>query len=287
LKIYGVGASDNKSGVAAMLEIAKILTKAEVKLKGKIILLFTSREETHEGKEDSRRLALSGLKAEGGICLDTHLLEDGFARLVVGCRGIMNLTLKVLGRSYHSSEPEKGVNAIYNAIKYIENLRKLKLPRKTKPLKMRSNLSVTKIWTNGWATRIPDKCCLTVNYRALPNENLEKVKNRLLRLASKSCKAGFGVENVEGSDGYLLSLGEPIVKASLEALKAMKLKVKPTLSLGWIDAAEFLFKAGIPMVGIGPVTRGQAHVVDEYEDVEALKLGTEAAFKAALKFLET
>lgn len=285
-RIYGVGASDNKSGVAAMLEIAEILSRRENLLGGRLLLLFTSREETGLGKEEARRKLFQGLKADGGICLDTHLLDEkGRANLVVGCRGIVNLTLSVLGRAYHSSEPEKGVNSIYISMQYIQALRKLKLPRSKLKPPSQASLSVTKISTNGWATRIPDKCTLTINYRALPEENLEKAERRLLNLASKKCREGFKVEQVEALKGYRLNLEEPIVKASLQALKELNLKVKPVISRGWIDAASFRLQAGIPMVGLGPPTRGQAHTPDEWEDLECLRLGTQAVLNASLKFL--
>jgi acetylornithine deacetylase/succinyl-diaminopimelate desuccinylase-like protein len=286
-RIYGVGASDNKSGVAAMLEIAEILSRVEEVLKGRVVFLFTSREETSLGKDEARSRALHGLKADGGLCLDTHLLsEDGKANLVVGCRGILNLTLMVLGRAYHSSEPEKGINSIYISMRYIQALRKLKLPKSKRKPPVRTNLSVTKIATNGWATRIPDKCTLTINYRALPEENLEKAKDRLLKLASKKCREGFKLESVEASRGYRLNLREPMVKASLAALKELGLKAKLTISRGWIDAASFKLKAGIPMVGLGTPTKGQAHVPNEWEDLECLKTGAQAALMATLKFLE-
>jgi len=287
LRVYGVGASDNKSGVAAMLEMAEILSRAEGSLRGRVVFLFTSREETSLGKEEARRKAFQGLKADGGLCLDTHLLgEDGKANLVVGCRGIMNLTLTVLGRAYHSSEPEKGVNSIYTSMNFIQALRKLKLPKSKRKPPSHANLSVTKIATNGWATRIPDKCTLTINYRALPEENLEKARNRLLKLASKKCVEGFKLESVEEAEGYRLNLQEPIVKASLAALKELGLKAKPTISRGWIDAASFKLKAGIPMVGLGTPTKGQAHVPDEWEDLRCLETGAQAALTATLKFLE-
>ncbi|MHC1563807.1 MAG: M20 family metallopeptidase [Candidatus Hecatellaceae archaeon] len=286
-RVYGVGASDNKSGVAAMLEIAELLSRAEGSLRGRVVFLFTSREETSLGKEEARRKAFQGLKADGGICLDTHLLDEGGkANLVVGCRGIMNLTLTVLGRAYHSSEPEKGVNSIYMSMSYIQALRKLKLPRSKRKPPSHANLSVTKIATNGWATRIPDKCTLTINYRALPEENLEKVRSRLLKLASKKCREGFKLESVEKAEGYRLNLKEPIVKASLKALKELGLKARPTISRGWIDAASFKLKAGIPMVGLGTPTKGQAHVPDEWEDLQCLETGAQAALTATLRFLE-
>ena len=285
-KVYGVGASDNKSGVAAMLEIARLLAQREASLPGRIIFLFTSREETHEGKEESRRSALKGLKADAGICLDAHTFENRKTiNLEVGCRGILNLTLTIYGKAYHSSEPEKAVNSIYISIEYIQALRRLKLPKRVKPPKAKADLSVTKISTNGWPTRIPDRCTLTINYRALPEENLEHVEHQLVKLAQLKCREGFQVEKAEWSEGYFVPLEEPIVQAAKASIREMGFAARPAIARGWIDAAVFTLKAKIPTIALGTTTKGQAHTPNEYEDLECLNVGAEAVLRTALKFL--
>ena len=75
------------------------------------------------------------------------------------------------------------------------------------------------------------------------------------------------------------------VKAAKASVREMGFGVKPAIAKGWIDAAIFANWAGIPTVGLGPTTKGQAHVVDEYEEVECLHLGAQAVLNAALNFL--
>ena len=207
-KIYGLGASDNKSGVAAILEIARIFSKN--KPKGKIVFLFTSREES--GKIEARKILVGKIKAEAGICLDHHLdVKNRIAELIVGCWGIGNFEIEVYGKSYHSSEPEKGVNAIYRALKLVNTVQNLKPPTLQKPLKVKAVASITKINTNGWATRIPDQCKLTLNYRSLPQEKRKQAEKRILNLTKKTLKKDFKITLKTYHEGYLIPLNHPII----------------------------------------------------------------------------
>ena len=129
---------------------------------------------------EARKVLVGKVKADAGICLDHHInAKKRVAELTVGCKGIGNFEVEVYGKSYHSSEPEKAVNAIYRAAKLVDAVQKLKLPRIEKPVKEKALLNVTKINTDGWATRIPDLCRLTLNYRAPPKEDKTKAEKRI------------------------------------------------------------------------------------------------------------
>ncbi len=281
-KVYGLGASDNKSGVAAMIEIARIFSFKPPN--GKVIFLFTSREESD--KDEARKILIGKVKANFGICLDHHIhAKSKVADIVVGCRGIGNFTLKVYGKAYHSSEPEKAVNAIYRAISVVEAIRNAKLPLMLKPLKEKAVVSVTKINTDGWATRIPDQCNLTINYRALPKEKREKAEKRIFKLVKETLKKDFNINLDSFHEGYLVSLKHEIVKAAIKTVKQIKFKPKLSIAKGWVDAAFFNQMLGIPTICMGPGTQGQAHVKDEYEDIRNLYYGTLLVYKTVLNIL--
>ena len=282
-KIYGLGASDNKSGVAALLEIARIFSKN--KPKGKIVFLFTSREES--GKIEARKILVGKIKAEAGICLDHHIdTKNRIAELIVGCRGIGNFEIEVYGKSYHSSEPEKGVNAIYRALKLVNTVQNLKPPTLQKPLKVKAVASITKINTNGWATRIPDQCKLTLNYRSLPQEKRKQAEKRILNLTKKTLKKDFKITLKTYHEGYLIPLNHPIIKIAKKSVEELKFKPKISIAKGWVDAAFFTNQLKIPTICLGPVTPGQAHVENEYENVQNLIYGTKIVLRTVLNYLQ-
>lgn len=206
---------------------------------------------------------------------------------MVGCRSIQNFTLQVLGKAYHSSEPSLGVNAIYRAVDFIEAFQKLRYPSIKKPAEASSVASVTTMNTDGWPTRIPDLCELTVNYRGLPGEEMEKIQAKIRRLAEKTLEKDFRLKLRHRRKGYLLSLREPIYKAAEKALAEMGLRSTPVVSKGWIDAADFYNRAAVPIIGLGTTTHGQAHVKDEYEEVENLHQGAEAVLRTVLTYFKT
>ncbi len=282
-RVYGVGASDNKSGVVAMLEVARILRHRD--LKGRVLFLFTTREEGDKGK--TREILARRLKADAGINLDHYIYaKRRTTELIIGCRGIMNLSLEVYGKAFHSSEPYRGVNAIYRATLFIEALQKMNFPTMEKPLKEKATASVTQIKTDNWPTKIPDQCELTINYRALPTESLEKAEMNIQKLAQRTMKGRFRLRRLLSNSGYLINPEDRIVKVAKKAVRDVGFRYRVALTKGWIDAASLYNLAGIPTVALGTLTYGQAHVPNEYEEIDNLTYGSEIVLRAALNYLD-
>ncbi len=284
-KVYGRGASDNKAGVAAMLTIAMALVTQH--LPGRLVLLFTSREEGG-GKVRARRGLKDKVDVDAGICLDHYIdAEDRQCEVVIGCRGIANVEVIVEGKAYHSSEPELGVNAIYRAYDLISELRSPRiLQRMERPLPVVENVTVTVIKGGEWPTMVPDSCYMNVNFRLLPTLSPKDAVRRVLEVANRALKHGFKVRLKGGLKGYVIEPSSPIAKAALEAAKDEGFKAWPTVAKGWIDAAQLHRLFNVPIVSIGTMTRGQAHVKDEYVKVADVLNGARIAAKTILNFFK-
>jgi len=281
-KVYGLGASDNKSGISAMLEIAKVVNQNNIE--GKILLVFTSGE---EGIKKSSMRIPKRIKADAGISLDNPInIEKKVVEIVIGCRSFLNFAVKVFGRSYHSSEPDKGINAIYRAVRFIEKFQKLKFPKMNKPVKERSIGSITKINTDGWPTQVPDLCELVVNYRAIPCESPSKIKSRIRDVACKALKNNFELNLMGFHRGYLLNKDEDIVSVAKSSIAELRFKHLIRIAKGWEDAATFHNLNGVPIIGLGPTTPGQAHVNDEYENIANLVYGSEAVLRTIMNYFK-
>jgi acetylornithine deacetylase/succinyl-diaminopimelate desuccinylase-like protein len=281
-RVYGIGASDNKSGVAVMLEVARVLRQRD--LKGRILFLFTSREESD--KEKTREVLTRSLKADAGINLDTYI-HAGMRRadVIIGCKGIMNLNLEVYGKAYHSSEPEKGVNSIHIASSFIQKFQRMHFPKMSKPLKENATASITQIKAGNWPTRIPDRCDFTINYRALPNESLKDASIRIKKIAQQTMGGRFKLSKMQSNEGYLIDPKEAIVRVARKAVKEVGFKGRVAIAKGWIDAASLYQLAGIPTIALGTLTDGQAHVPNEYEEIDDLIYGSEIVLRTALNFM--
>lgn len=283
-RLYGRGASDNKAGVATMLAVARALRGT--RLRGTLILLFTSREEGR-GKLRARGRLREWLSFDLGLCLD-HYIDAGAGRcpIVVGCRGIANVEVEVTGRAWHSSEPERGVNAIYRALELVEALRKRDILRSAEdPLPVKEDLSVTIIKGGEWPTMIPDRCSINVNFRLLPTLPPASAARRVANVAKRALREGFRVRLRAGLRGYLVDLSSPVVRAAEEAAEEEGLRPELEVAKGWVDAAYFTNSFNAPVICVGTMTEGQAHAKDEYVELEDALAGARVALRALEKLL--
>lgn len=117
--IYGRGACDTKSQIAAMVLAAE---KAELSLNN-FGLLFTIQEETDFlGAKEVVKIIPRSVKL-------MVVGEPTNLYLVKGQKGIVCFKIKQKGKSAHGSMPEKGINAIELLIKDLENIKKIKFSK--------------------------------------------------------------------------------------------------------------------------------------------------------------
>ena len=112
-KIYGLGASDMKSGLAMMMSV---LSKFK-KTKSLMMLFYTDEEYDFTGMKDFLRQYKQKINPRIVVSLDGSELE-----LQNACRGLIEINFKVQGKAGHAAKPLSGCNAI-NAL--TESVNKL------------------------------------------------------------------------------------------------------------------------------------------------------------------
>ncbi|MCT3573233.1 ArgE/DapE family deacylase [Levilactobacillus brevis] len=113
-QLYGRGAADMKSGLAAMVITLINLADHQTPLTGRLRFIGTVGEEN--GAMGSRMLT------EKGVADDLTAMvigEPTGGNLVYAHNGSLNYHVYSRGVGAHSSMPEKGINAITNLIKYV------------------------------------------------------------------------------------------------------------------------------------------------------------------------
>ena len=112
-KVVGRGASDMKSGVAAMTMAVQILKQMGVQLKGDVILEYVVDEE----RTGLGTLACvdRGYSADAGICCETSDLN-----LMPACIGRMWFTVNLKGKPTGIATRWEGVSSIEKAYKIIQ-----------------------------------------------------------------------------------------------------------------------------------------------------------------------
>lgn len=122
--LYGRGAADMKSGIAAMVCAAERLVQQR-KPKGTLAFLITSDEEgvaTHGTKHVVEMLKARGVKPDYAIVGEASSNQQLGDRIVVGRRGSLGCNLKIIGKQGHVAYPHKADNPIHRALPVLAEL---------------------------------------------------------------------------------------------------------------------------------------------------------------------
>jgi acetylornithine deacetylase/succinyl-diaminopimelate desuccinylase-like protein len=109
-KLYGLGAADMKSSLAAFLW-ALVQNKDTVSLDNLMLWIYVDEEYDFKGM-----LRLAADKDIMSVKPVMTLSLDGDLAVATGCRGVIELKLIVQGKSGHASSPANGVNAVAETV---------------------------------------------------------------------------------------------------------------------------------------------------------------------------
>jgi succinyl-diaminopimelate desuccinylase len=257
-RVYGPGASDMKSGLCLMLDLARHGPTLGVSL----TLVFYAGE---EGPYLQNELA-SVLAGDSEIhAADLAVvLEPTDNHLELGCGGSVHARVRFRGKSAHSARPWQGKNAIFAALPLLERLRDLPPERHTT-----EGLDWTRVVTptlaHGGCARnvVPDWFELNLNHRFGPETAILESERILRELVGPEPE----FEIVDRSPAAPPCRQHPMVSA-WEGTGVRGIRPK----LGYTDVAQF-HAQGICAVNFGPGTVAQAHQANEWASVSELVAG--------------
>jgi succinyl-diaminopimelate desuccinylase len=193
-KIFGRGASDDKSSVTAEIFAAQVLLEAGVDLKGKLIVTAVGDEET--GGLRGADYLLSNELISGDACL----LGDAANGYPFGyCGGTMYITITIKGKTAHGlafpdlpspfRNENSGINTVERMVKVMNFLLELKdeLLKKTTTYPTSegwgsnvSSINLAEIHGGTKITTVPDRCYLHLSVNTIPEQDVASIKQRLL-----------------------------------------------------------------------------------------------------------
>ena len=296
--LYGIGASDMKASLAAMVYGARKLVDADVHLKGDLVLAFVVQEEPCEGG------AMQVLVEEEGIRPDWVILgEPTDLKISRGQRGRVELRVETRGRSSHAASPESGSNAIYAAMRLIFGIELLSGNMANDRLLGSGSLTTTHIESSAPSRNaVPDKCCFYIDRRLTLGENetraLAEIQSVIMR---EGVPATVEITQYEGVSytGYRLRKREvfppwalpaehPFLQAAAQSLRRT-LGYRPPIS-HWnfsTDGVYTMGQANIPTIGFGPGQEEQAHAPNEHVLLDKVHLAARAYAQLAIDLLRT
>jgi len=281
-KLYGLGASDCKGGVASIVYGARLA--AELNLTGNCTV--TIKGATLE--EDAEGFAMRHLIEHDNYPNPNAVLlaEDTNLTLRRGHRGRCEVNVRTHGKAAHASTPELGENAILKMRPVLDALESMTPNLPTDPVLGQGTQVVTMLETPHTPNSIPGWCQATIDRRLTPGETPESVVAEI-----ESALAGLGasvsvpvqpVTSWQGVDlsgpaffpGWLLPEDHPLVevgKITCAALwgQAPRVDVWKFSTNGTYSAGA----AGIPTMGFGPMEEQYVHTPQDQVDLEKLLKG--------------
>lgn len=216
-QLFGRGASDMKSGLAAMVIAMIEIHDQKLLKKGTIRLMATMGEEV--GEVGSRTFADDGSMND----VDALIIgEPSGYQLAYAHKGSMDIRLTSSGKAAHSSMPEHGYNAIDPLIDLLHEANHQFRTSGKKNQLLGSLRFNTDIFQGGnQVNSIPEEAVADINVRTIPEFNNDVVEQLLDQLIEKQNKAGAKISketymsqpSVE-TDGHsdLLKLAQKIAK---------------------------------------------------------------------------
>ncbi|MCL6639037.1 MAG: M20/M25/M40 family metallo-hydrolase [Firmicutes bacterium] len=245
--------ADDKAGIAAILEALRLLQENGIR-HGGLDVVFTIWEEG--GLYGAKNLDYSLLTAKAGYVLDS----DGPPGTIVTVAPSQDrISALVRGRAAHAGiNPEEGINAIQVASRAIARMKIGRVDRETT-----SNIGII---SGGKAVNIvPDSVTIQGEARSLdPAKRAAQTESMCGALRDAAAESGAAVDiNVETLyDGFNLEPGHHVVRAAVEAARALGLEPRLEETGGGSDANIFNSR-GITAAVLG-IGMKKVHTTEEY-----------------------
>jgi len=175
-RLYGRGASDMKSGIAAITAAALNVSRQAT---CDLLLIFTAGEETGCSGADS--LVSFGPLPSAGLQI---VAEPTSNYPLIGHKGALWVSAVTRGVTAHGSMPEQGVNAIYKAAEAVLKLQAFEFAVEAHPVLGRPTLNVGTISGGLNVNSVPDRAQIGIDIRTIPGMEHGELLQTLGRLLS-------------------------------------------------------------------------------------------------------
>ena len=303
-RIYGRGASDMKSGIAAALFAVEAIRRAGIDLGGAVDISATVDEESG-GFAGVAHLCHAGIISARNT--DYAIIPEPFGpdRVCVGHRGVYWFDVVAHGRTAHGSMPHLGRSAIEDMGAVLEAFRtdlqpQLAARRTVLPVvpdaARRPSLNVNAVEGGqaGEAVQSPcvaDRCTATFDRRFIPEESFGVVRDEIAALVARVASEGSGrrltVEDRMVVYPVQAPRGSPLVAALAEAIREVGGREATLVaSPGTYDQKHFARIAGVEhCVAYGPGALEEAHQPDESCSVDDLVACTQVLALAVVELV--
>ena len=264
-KLWGRGASDTKGPMAAMLWALHEHQDSLADLPVAVDFVAFMGEES--GQWGSKNF----VNRHGRDYIFALVGEPTSMQVVHVTKGSLWATLRATGKAAHSSQPERGENAILKLTRALDQLDHhlgSQLANFTHPVLGRSTMNVGMIRGGARPNIVPDLAEAEIDIRITPA--LAAAGGALKLLTETIAFHDLPVEIVKPHENPPMETAadHPMIVALLATDTLTGLSGAP-----WFSDAAHLSNGGVPSICIGPGSIDQAHTVDEFIEIAALQQG--------------
>jgi succinyl-diaminopimelate desuccinylase len=284
-RLYGRGTSDMKSGLMAMVMAADALKRADVRLKGDLILSGVADEET--GALGAKAwVQTGGLQGVGAIVIG----EPTNLEVYIAEKGACWLEITTYGKTAHGSMPDLGINAVMHMMMALQALARLSLPFQPHPLFDKPTMNVGTIAGGHKTNVVPDRCTVTIDLRTLPGMRhdhvVQDIRQTLDGLREAIPSFTYELRIIAERAPVASDSQAPIVETILTILQAHGRPETPKATPGFAtDASVFQPASGAPFLIFGPGIPQLAHQPNEYVEIDTYINSIELFCELAVKYL--
>lgn len=272
--LYGRGAADMKSGLAAMVcAVERLLERGP--LKGGLAFLVTSDEEgmaRHGTKHVVEVLRQRDLRPDYAIIGEASSNLQLGDRIVVGRRGSLGCNLRVHGKQGHVAYPHKADNPIHRLAPALAELVATEWDRGNDHFPPTS-FQVSNFHSGTGANNvIPGEAEVVFNFRYCTESTAEELKARVHTVLDRHLPR-YQADWWHTGEPFLTRQGALIEAAQAAIGEVTGLKPEQFTGGGTSDA-RFIATLGTEVVEIGPIN-DSIHKIDEHvkvADLERLSL---------------
>ncbi len=256
-RLYGLGATDMKGSLAALLVALRNFSQT----RGLLLLFYIDEEYNFMGM---RKFILSyQLKEKPSLILS---IDGGDLKITNDCRGLIDLDFEVIGKAGHAALPMSGRNALLATTETMTELTKVLKRNYSEPILGASvcNLAILKT-DNQSRNVIPEQAVAKIDVRPASTKLDGRTLVKIIRQTLTAQQTRIGRFRIINDLGPMISQKRGL-KEFEEIVETTIGKVaydKPEEG-GYVDCAMLYEKYRVPTVCFGPGPLKMAHQSNEY-----------------------
>lgn len=250
--VYGIGSSNSKSGVAAMLAAALSVLREGIKANNNILLCFTA---DSDGKGMGAKMLL-----QGGFLPNVSEIvfcDPTGADIGVAQKGVIWIDLDIVGHGRHTMEADQAINALDGVLRFSEKLAAKLNKIKSHHILGKCTATLTQVNTHDNAIwMIPGHVSTRMDVRITPSVDIEHVceiisdTKKYIEKSQPGIVVNVNIINKRPPVG--VATDAPIVCRFERIFSRHGRKPKLVGQSFYTDASNVVPELGIPFVVIGP-----------------------------------